>query len=101
MCRKVISLGDDGLTKFRAGETIWHRTGDAGYLDGFGRLWLLGGCTARIGQGAAARYPFGMEAAAMSHTGVELAAFVEVNGEGVFGSADGAQRLVGACPSAA
>lgn len=75
--------GDDGLTKFRVGETIWHRTGDAGYLDNMGRLWLLGRCSARIGHGEAACYPFGMEAAAMSHSGVARAAFVEVQGEGL------------------
>lgn len=73
--------GDDGLTKFRVGETIWHRTGDAGYLDGSGRLWLLGRCTARIGQRAPFRYPFSIEVAAMSYAGVERAAFVEVDGE--------------------
>ncbi|MEZ4682039.1 MAG: AMP-binding protein [Caldilineaceae bacterium] len=75
--------GDDRLTKFRVGETIWHRTGDAGYLDEVGRLWLLGRCAARMGQGATARYPFGIEAAAMSHVGVERAALVEVDGAAV------------------
>ena len=38
----------DAETKFRVGEVIWHRTGDAGYLDAHGRLWLLGRCSARI-----------------------------------------------------
>jgi len=75
--------GDDGLTKFCVGEAIWHRTGDAGYVDGFGRLWLLGRCSARMGREATARYPFGMEVAAMSHPAVQRAAFVEVDGEGV------------------
>ena len=28
--------------KFRVDQTTWHRTGDAGYFDHRGRLWLLG-----------------------------------------------------------
>jgi acyl-CoA synthetase (AMP-forming)/AMP-acid ligase II len=75
--------GDDGLTKVQVGATIWHRTGDAGYLDGAGRLWLLGRCTARVGQGSSVCYPLAIEAAAMSYAGVARAAFVEVAGEGV------------------
>ncbi len=38
----------DEETKFRVDGTPWHRTGDAGYLDALGRLWLLGRCAARI-----------------------------------------------------
>ena len=75
--------GDADTTKFGVDDTIWHRTGDAGYLDDEGRLWLLGRCAARVIEGTATRYPFGIEAAAMSHNGVTRAAFVEVNGEGV------------------
>ncbi|MBC8144730.1 MAG: AMP-binding protein [bacterium] len=29
-------------TKVRAGGRVWHRTGDAGYLDAHGELWLMG-----------------------------------------------------------
>ena len=75
--------GNDGLTKFNVAGTIWHRTGDAGYLDMQGRLWLLGRCSARVTTDGTIRYPFGIEAAAMSQLGVERAAFVEVDGEGV------------------
>jgi len=32
----------DHETKFRVGGEVWHRTGDYGYLDGRGRLWLMG-----------------------------------------------------------
>ena len=34
-------------TKFKVSGATWHRTGDAGYLDGKGRLWLLGRCIVR------------------------------------------------------
>lgn len=75
--------GDDGVTKFNVSGTLWHRTGDAGYLDEEGRLWLLGRCRARCVQGGAICYPFGIEAAAMCEAGIERAAFLEVNGKGV------------------
>ncbi|HTD35527.1 MAG TPA: AMP-binding protein [Candidatus Elarobacter sp.] len=32
----------DATTKVRAGARIWHRTGDLGYRDAQGRLWLTG-----------------------------------------------------------
>lgn len=75
--------GDDGVTKFTVGGTIWHRTGDAGYLDAEGRLWLLGRCCARIVRSGVISYPFGVEAAALCEAGVERAAYLEVNGKGV------------------
>ena len=34
-------LGDEE-TKINVGGTIWHRTGDAGWIDTEGRIWLLG-----------------------------------------------------------
>ena len=37
----------DEETKITVGEHVWHRTGDAGYLDAQGRLWLLGRCSAK------------------------------------------------------
>ncbi|MDA0679819.1 MAG: AMP-binding protein, partial [Proteobacteria bacterium] len=35
-------------TKIEVDGTIWHRTGDAGYFDQAGRLWLVGRCSAAI-----------------------------------------------------
>lgn len=34
-------------TKFQVNGTVWHRTGDAGYFDGSGRLWFMGRCAAK------------------------------------------------------
>lgn len=66
----------DHETKFRVDSTIWHRTGDAGYLDAEGRVWLLGRCSARIEDGRGALYPFSVECAASACPGVRRAAVV-------------------------
>ncbi len=63
-------LGDEE-TKIRSDGQVWHRTGDAGWLDGHGRVWLLGRCTERMssfpaGDGLpsdALCYPFAVECA--------------------------------------
>lgn len=59
--------------------TIWHRTGDAGYLDAEGRLWLLGRCSARIDDALGTLYPFAVECAAQEHPAVRQAALVQVH----------------------
>ena len=58
----------------------WHRTGDAGYLDQRGRLWLVGRCAARIEDERGAMYPFGAEQTALQHGGIRRAAIVSVRG---------------------
>lgn len=63
-------LGDEE-TKIHGGGEVWHRTGDAGWLDGQGRLWLLGRCAEKLPaftppEGLpteALRYPFAIECA--------------------------------------
>jgi olefin beta-lactone synthetase len=66
----------DGETKIRIGPRVWHRTGDAGYLDGKGRLWLLGRCSAKARDEAGVLYPFAVECAAGEVAGVGRTAFV-------------------------
>ncbi len=73
--------GDSRKTKFTVADTIWHRTGDAGYIDQQGRLWLQGRCSAKIAKQGELIYPFAIEAAAMSFPEVQKAAFIELNGE--------------------
>jgi acyl-CoA synthetase (AMP-forming)/AMP-acid ligase II len=52
----------DEETKFRtSGDQIWHRCGDAGWLDAEGRLWLMGRCAAKLSGGKL--YPFAVECA--------------------------------------
>jgi acyl-CoA synthetase (AMP-forming)/AMP-acid ligase II len=67
-------------TKFKVEETVWHRTGDAGYLDAAGRLWLLGRCSARIADERGLLYPFAVECAASSLPEVRRSALVAHQG---------------------
>jgi acyl-CoA synthetase (AMP-forming)/AMP-acid ligase II len=66
----------DSETKIRVGNQVWHRTGDAGYLDATGRLWLMGRCSARITDTRGTLYPFAVEAAAQAIDGIARAALI-------------------------
>ena len=65
-------------TKFTVDGVPWHRTGDLGYLDEAGRLWLLGRCTARIQDERGTLYPFAVECAAMQTPSIRRAAVAAV-----------------------
>ena len=67
-------------TKLRVDERVWHRTGDAGYLDARGRLWLLGRCSAAVRDTRGVLYPFAVECAAQELAGVERAALIAHDG---------------------
>jgi len=69
--RGYLDASRDLETKLVEGETVWHRTGDAGRLDGEGRLWLLG----RHAASANGLYAFSVETAARLWPGVTGAAF--------------------------
>ena len=71
----------DEETKFRVEGEVWHRTGDAGYLDGEGRLWLLGRCVARIHDEHGDLYPFAAETAVYQDPQVRRAAVVAHKGK--------------------
>lgn len=66
----------DGDSKIRVGDSLWHRTGDAGRFDDQGRLWLLGRCSARVD----ATYPLAVEATARAILGGRRCACVGVDG---------------------
>jgi acyl-CoA synthetase (AMP-forming)/AMP-acid ligase II len=63
-------LGDEE-TKIQVAGRVWHRTGDAGWLDPQGRIWLLGRCAQKLPACPAAEglprdalcYPFAIECA--------------------------------------
>ena len=73
----------DTETKIRVGGKVWHRTGDAGWLDEKGRIWLLGRCAEKLPafpakEGLpedALRYPFAIECAMRERfPGIRMAA---------------------------
>lgn len=66
-------------TKVHEGDTIWHRTGDAGQLDEQGRLWLLGRVGEDVMTKTGLQYPFAIETAARSWPGVARAALMQLN----------------------
>lgn len=73
-------IGDEE-TKFRVDGTVWHRTGDAGYLDEEGRLWLLGRAGAVIRDERGTIHPFAAECAASQLPWIERSALATRNGK--------------------
>jgi len=70
-------------TKIDVNGRRWHRTGDAGYFDAEGRLWLVGRCGAAICDRRGTLYPFQIEYAVLGIPGMQRAALVECYGQRV------------------
>lgn len=86
----------DEETKFEVDGERWHRTGDAGYIDEAGRLWLVGRCSARIEDEKGVLYPFTVECAAHFFEGVGRSAMVAHMGRRILlVETDGSLDLVG------
>jgi acyl-CoA synthetase (AMP-forming)/AMP-acid ligase II len=67
-------------TKFEVDGVRWHRTGDLGYLDAGGRLWLLGRCSGKVQDERGTLYPFAVECAVMQNPAIRRAALAMVDG---------------------
>lgn len=70
-------------TKIDVGRRRWHRTGDAGYFDAKGRLWLVGRCAAAIQDARGVVYPFQVEFAVSAVRGINRAALISDQGKRV------------------
>ena len=70
--------GETRRHKIREGERVWHRTGDAGWLDGEGRVWLVGRVSSRLERNGHTWWSVPAEIRAMNITGVGHAAYLGV-----------------------
>ncbi len=83
----------DAETKMTDAGTIWHRTGDAGWIDETGRLWLLGRHGGQVETASGPLHPFAIETAARLWPGVTGAALVAAGGRGILAIAGDAQQI--------
>jgi len=66
-------------TKINLSGVIWHRTGDAGYLNESGNLFLMGRVDARIQAGGKTFFVFPLENALCEIEGVKRGTVIEIN----------------------
>jgi acyl-CoA synthetase (AMP-forming)/AMP-acid ligase II len=69
-------------SKIIQGERVWHRMGDLGYLDGQGRLWIVGRKNHRIQGKEQVYYPVCAEGMADAHPEVLRSALVGLGSAG-------------------
>jgi acyl-CoA synthetase (AMP-forming)/AMP-acid ligase II len=70
----------DATTKIRAGARIWHRTGDRGYRDAGGRLWLVGRAAGTIDDARGTLDPLRVECALSYLPGIARSAVAGADG---------------------
>ena len=73
----------DSENKIRVGSRTFHRTGDAGYLDAQGVLYLVGRAAMKIAVPGGFVYPLAVEASAMATGLVESCAYLVVGNKRV------------------
>lgn len=66
------------LAKIPDGKVVWHRMGDAGYLDEHGRIWFCGRKGHRVETGSGTLYTVRCEAVANEHPAVYRSALVGI-----------------------
>ncbi len=72
----------DAETKCRVADVVWHRTGDAGYFDARGRLWLVGRGSARMTHSdGTSLWPFQLETLLSFIPEIRRSALVECEGK--------------------
>lgn len=71
----------DSETKILMDGDVWHRTGDSGYFDQRGRLWLMGRTSAVIQDHRGTLHPFAVECAATQYPGVCRSALLQHSGK--------------------
>ncbi|MGA7340213.1 MAG: AMP-binding protein [Terracidiphilus sp.] len=81
--RGYLNGAGDAETKFRVAGVPWHRTGDLGWMDRAGRLWLMGLAAAAIHDDGGVLYPFAVGLAARQIPGGRRAAILAVQGRRV------------------
>lgn len=64
--------------KVRDGGRVWHRTGDAAWVDGEGRLWLMGRVKERVRRAGRVWWGGAAEARALNAAGVRHAAYLGI-----------------------
>jgi len=67
--------------KISIGQQCWHRTGDSGYLDETGNLFLTGRCSTLIYKDGQTVYPFIYENYFSTISGVEIGTVIMLNGK--------------------
>ncbi len=71
-------IGDEE-NKFDVDGVRWHRTGDLGYFDDDGMLWLMGRASAIISDSKGTLYPFAVESAVCAKFGIKRSAVTIYN----------------------
>lgn len=69
------------FAKIRYGGQVWHRTGDAGYLDDVGNLFLMGRVKNRFEHNGKEIYVFPIENALLEIEGIEIGTIMKIQHE--------------------